>query len=231
MLDTAVSSNQCLGGYAYRGGGFASGGGIWMNGGALTIEGTTIESNLADGVSGPWEAGSGGGLLVGSGARFVAVNSTLSGNRADYDEAMTVGLGASAVFYNSTIAFNSTDENHSAFGIRSDSEVTLGHTIVANQGRCAGSVRSLGYNLFGPDFGCSIEGSAIGDVIGVDPELHPLSDNGGPTMTHALSDTSPALDAGDPSGCVGEDGRPLTRDQRGWARPVETCDIGAFERE
>jgi len=231
ITDSAVSGNACRGGFAQVGGGFASGGGVWLEGGALTIAGTTIDNNLADGVSGPWEAGAGGGLVVLLDARFIAVNSTISGNRADYTGAMEVGLRASAAFYSSTIAFNSIDENNSAMNIRSDSEVTFSHTIVANAGRCYGSVRSLGYNVFGPNFGCNINGDVNGDIADVDPLLELLADNGGPTMTHAISETSPAFDAGDPAGCVGEDGEPLASDQRGAARPVGVCDIGAVEMQ
>jgi hypothetical protein len=55
--------------------------------------------------------------------------------------------------------------------------------------------------------------------------LGPLADNGGPTQTHALLPSSPAIDAGDNNGC------PPT-DQRGVARPSGlACDIGAYEVE
>jgi hypothetical protein len=57
----------------------------------------------------------------------------------------------------------------------------------------------------------------------VDPQLQRLASNGGPTLTHALSPNSPAIDAGDNAQC------PDT-DQRGVPRPVGSgCDIGAFE--
>ena len=38
-----------------------------------------------------------------------------------------------------------------------------------------------------------------GNIVGIDPMLGPLQDNGGPTFTHAPSSGSPAIDAGDPS--------------------------------
>jgi hypothetical protein len=56
-----------------------------------------------------------------------------------------------------------------------------------------------------------------GDAI-----VGPLADNGGDTFTHALLDSSPAIDAGTDAGC------PAT-DQRGRLR-LGICDIGAFER-
>ena len=60
--------------------------------------------------------------------------------------------------------------------------------------------------------------------ITADPLLGVLKNNGGPTETHAISvDTSPAVDAGDPSFCP-----PPATDQRGVPRDA-LCDIGAFE--
>ena len=63
----------------------------------------------------------------------------------------------------------------------------------------------------------------------INPQLGPLQDTGGPTFTHALLSTSPAIDAG------GNTGAPAT-DQRGFPRIVDgngdgtaTIDIGAFE--
>jgi cysteine-rich repeat protein len=230
ITNSSVSGNLVRGGLGPVGGGFASGGGILVEGGELIVEGTTIDSNLAEGMTGRFKAGAGGGLKLLLDARFIAVNSTISGNSADFGEALEQRLGASAAFYNTTIAFNSTEDDRSALLIY-DGEVTLKHTIVANAGRCVGSVVSQGYNVLGPNFGCAVEGDTTGDQTAVDPQLQPLADNGGPTMTHAISETSPALDMGDPAGCGGEDGVAFTTDQRGMARPVGVCDIGAFERQ
>lgn len=63
---------------------------------------------------------------------------------------------------------------------------------------------------------------ALGDQIGVDPQLGPLQDNGGGTFTRALLGDSPAIDAADPALC------PAT-DQRGLGR-FGSCDVGAYER-
>src|SRR5262249_11791067 len=70
-------------------------------------------------------------------------------------------------------------------------------------------------------------GVGAGDLVGVDPMLGPLQDNGGPTLTHALLADSPAIDAGDDSVLAF-----LTTDQRGPGFPRKSCahvDIGAFE--
>ena len=63
------------------------------------------------------------------------------------------------------------------------------------------------------------------NLLGVNPRLRPLRDNGGPTKTHALQPASPAIDAG-------SNPRALNTDQRGEGFPRtrgEATDIGAFE--
>jgi len=68
-----------------------------------------------------------------------------------------------------------------------------------------------------------------GDQINTDPLLGPLQNNGGPTLTHALSPPSPAINAGDPSFTP-----PPNDDQRGspFVRVFNgRIDIGSFEAE
>jgi hypothetical protein len=94
-----------------------------------------------------------------------------------------------------------------------------------------------GYNLIENTTGCTITGDTTGDVTGASASLGPLQNNGGQTLTHALQAASPAIDAGNPAGCVDQNNAPLTTDQRGYIRPVDgdsnasaICDMGAFER-
>jgi hypothetical protein len=77
-----------------------------------------------------------------------------------------------------------------------------------------------GYNL---DSGTSCGfGTANNSLSSTNPMLGALTDNGGPTMTHALLEGSPAIDKGNSFGA--------TTDQRGVARPQGAApDIGAFE--
>ena len=55
-----------------------------------------------------------------------------------------------------------------------------------------------------------------------------------PAQTMALLPGSPAIDAGNPSGCTDSVGQLLTTDQRGQPRPDKEdtggCDMGAYER-
>ena len=73
--------------------------------------------------------------------------------------------------------------------------------------------------------GGEVFGTISGDhnLIGLDPRLGPLADNGGPTLTMALLPDSPAIDAG-----ISVPG--VDTDQRGVARPQGPApDLGAFE--
>lgn len=92
-----------------------------------------------------------------------------------------------------------------------------------------------GFSLIDNTAGATINATTPGsNVTGLNPQLGPLADNGGPTATMALTETSPALDAGDGTGAK--------HDQRGDRRPIELpgianssapgadgSDIGAFE--
>jgi hypothetical protein len=78
----------------------------------------------------------------------------------------------------------------------------------------------VGWNLTA-DRSCGISGP--GDLTATDPQLGPLQDNGGPTLTRAPSVSSPAIDAMFTCALV---------DQRGITRPQgAACDVGAVERE
>ena len=190
-------------------------GGAISNNGNLTLNGSTLSANTA--------SGNGGGLFNASTATLN--NSTLSGNTATSSGG---GLynATTATLLHATLALNSAT---SGGGLYNTGNATLTSTLLSANtfNNCAGSLAivSTGTNL---DSGTSC-GFGAGDLSNADPLLGALTDNGGPTATHALSTSSPAIDAADNSGC------PAT-DQRGVARPVDgngdsvaVCDIGAFE--
>ena len=85
---------------------------------------------------------------------------------------------------------------------------------------------SRGHNLEDAQ-SCALNGS--GDQSGVDPQLAPLSDNGGPTPTMALLPSSPAIDAADPSVCPNVDQRGQSGRADGNLDGTFACDIGAYE--
>jgi hypothetical protein len=117
--------------------------------------------------------------------------------------------------------------NVPAFGgtlrLQPGGEITLANTLI--EGDCDlefGAVVSMGGNLESPGDTCSLADPS--DQVDVaDPGIAPLADNGGPTLTRALTAESPGIDAGLAAHC------PST-DQRGVARPQGAgCDVGAFE--
>jgi hypothetical protein len=118
-------------------------------------------------------------------------------------------------------------------GINNDVELTLlSNTIVSGNGdlNCGGTVAvgSLGYNLEDAD-DCGL--AEEGDQPNTDAMLGALSDNGGPTETHALLTSSPAIDTGDGLACPDTDQRGVARPQDGDNDGTAGCDIGAFELE
>jgi hypothetical protein len=112
---------------------------------------------------------------------------------------------------NTIVAGNAADEG----------EVLELNALVASN--CAGEEPvSDGHNLENADT-CGFDGA--GDLANTDPKLGALADNGGPTLTHALLEGSPAIDK-----AAGGTSCPAT-DQRGTTRPQGPgCDIGAYER-
>jgi predicted outer membrane repeat protein len=189
----------------------AFGGGIY-NGGVLTISNSTFSGNVATGGQGnSFVPTNGGGIASFSGALTIISNSTISGNAA-------VG------------------KVHPSFGggIWGTGTATLQNCVVANNsgGNCRGTMTSDGYNL-SSDGTCNFNNS--GDLNNTDPKLGTLQNNGGPTQTQALLSGSPAIDAGNPSGCTDGKGHLLKTDQRGKPRPdkedTSGCDMGAYERQ
>ena len=175
--------------------------GFWVNGGGIYNGGTLTLNNST--VSGNTTTHGAGGIYNAPGATATLTNVTVSGNTA------AVGISPGVVG-----------------GIGNGGDATLKNTIVANNtpDDCSGSITSAGHNLIEDTTGCTIGGDTTGNIIGFDPLLGPLQDNGGPTQTHALLAGSPAIDTGS-SACP-----PPATDQRGVARPQgAACDIGAFE--
>jgi len=75
----------------------------------------------------------------------------------------------------------------------------------------------------------SKEGIQERENINSDPLLGPLEDNGGFTLTRALLEGSPAIDAGDISVCPLTDQRLFFRPVDGNSDGIEGCDMGAYE--
>jgi CSLREA domain-containing protein len=194
-----------------------SGGGGMTSSGGLTRVNSTVSGNSA--------LGSGGGLVVGSGSSAALFNVTISDNIANADSDIT-GSGGGIRIASGTVSFQNTiiagNQNNAGSG-----------TIHPD---CSGTFDSLDYNLIEETTGCTLNGQTAHNLTGVDPLLEPLDLTGLGTFTHKLPAGSPAIDAGDSSGCEDQNGDDLTIDQRGFVRPVNgnaspdvVCDIGAYE--
>ena len=170
--------------------------------------------------------GSGGGVR---GNAVTINNSTISGNTHHYGLGCTIS-GSGVTLSNTTISGNVAGNGYVVLC----ATATLQNSIVANNSgaNCGSGVTSNGYNM-SSDSSCNF--SKSGDRNNTDPLLGPLQNNGGPTQTKALLPGSPAIDAGNPSGCRGGNGQLLTTDQRGQPRPDHEdsvgCDMGAYERQ
>ena len=192
----------------------AYGGGLLMREGAL--ENSTItENRTSSGAVGTGLNSNGaaltpfgGGLDVTPGPGIALISDTFGGNVAS-----PAGGG-----------------NGGNIATSAGAQVTLFDTIVArgvaaNGADCIGTVSDGGHNLEdGAASQCGLS-AAKHDLIGVDPQLASLEDNGGPTRTLALRAGSPAIDAGPSAGCAMTDQRGEPRPDKGERR----CDIGAYE--
>jgi hypothetical protein len=252
MTNSTVSNNRSGTGAVFgaRGG---VGGGI-ANSGTLTVVNSTINGN-ATGDSDTTSSGTSGGGIFSSFTLNVQ-NTTISGNStgaSSSSSGLGGGISASlATISNCTITGN-TAFNGNGSGVSGTSSTKVRNTIIAgNPGNSEvrGTLSSQGRNLIGKSDGTNGFTNGInGDQVGtlgspLNPQLGSLANNGGPTMTHALLTSSPALDAGD--NCVTQAAHcgdasivQLTSDQRGFNRIVDgpdadttaTVDIGAYEAQ
>jgi CSLREA domain-containing protein len=195
-----VQNSTLVGNVARNAAGAGQGGAIENTGGNLTLANVTVSDN---------DSVSGGGIFSSGNATTSLNHVTITLNTANYGGGWhTVAGTGLARIENSIVAGNTA-----ALG-------SQGHDVF-------NAVSSLGFNLVGNALGSS--GWVASDLLGVDPLLEALADNGGPTWTHALLNGSPAADAANPNSA-------LATDQRGELRPrdvngdvVFRADIGAYE--
>jgi beta-glucanase (GH16 family) len=214
LIDSSVTNNHA----AWSGGGVYS----FFNS-TTTIVRSTISGNVSNDV--------GGGIR--SLGNMTVTNSTISGNTS-------TGWHGGAIFHtdgameilNSTIANNIAPDyapsavfigsfNAAVPSLKLTNTIITGNHWYACEQHAAGTVTlTSGGNNLVQDGSCSPVAS---DLINADAQIGSLANNGGPTLTHALSPGSPAIDAADDAVC------PAT-DQRGVTRPQGArCDIGAYE--
>ena len=259
VIDSIVSGNRAADESAAK---VNHGGGLHnKDGGSLVVTDTAVQDNFAEDDGGGLRNDTGEVEIVGStfsgnespGAGGIRnndtmslTNSTVSGNSGSIGAGILNAADATLELSNVTLSDNSATTR--AGGLRNTGTATLRNTIAAGnsaplESDCStGSVGvfvSDGYNLFGAGTGCApiatdqtvLPADVFTQVLG------PLQANGGLTHTHALLGGSPALDTGDPSGCVDDLGALLVTDQRGFDRPQDAlgsglrCDVGAYEQQ
>lgn len=245
---TTVANNNAYGGGGVydpseccSDGGIASGGGIYSESGSVHVTSTTFVRNFAFGGYGLYGRGGdafGGGA---SGTNLYFVNCTFSQNEAiagsgrDPQDVHSYGGQINADGLVDLRSCTVVSGNAAIAAGVSATTIRIQNTIIADNGPSssgdvAGILVSLGHNL--------IEGllspPSTTDIVGLNPMLGPLQDNGGPTFTHLPLAGSPAIDAGF--------GGELRVDQRGFARTKDNLtftnaqdgdgtDIGAVELE
>jgi hypothetical protein len=221
--------------YGYNGfdGLQGDGGGLYSySNSQMSISSSTVSDN---------NARNGGGINNNSDATATLYNSTISGNYAVAHGGGIYGEDPSTMEMTfSTVTDNTVPLYGDGGGFWYYGTFTITNNIIAGNHSnvnynedCRGFPTSLGYNIIGIDWSGCIEAIPwlLTDQVGtkgvpIDPVLNALADNGGPTQTHELDLTSPAVDQipNGVSGCIVN----VTKDQR-YVKRYDDCDIGAFE--
>ena len=185
----------------------AFGGGVRSQGGTSLTD-VTIRNNQASAHAGILDTGSlnlnrvtlsgntgttgAGAVALGAGGFTSFTNVTMTGNSGGSSNGVGALLvnGRNVVLNNVTISGNSGGTG-GAGGIHQFSGadvITVRNSIVANNsgGDCRGTIVSGDYNLIQNTAGCTITGATTNNIIGQNPNLAPLADNGGLTDTMAL---------------------------------------------
>ncbi len=236
------------------------GGGIYNSAGSnslalVTVLASTLNGNMARDAGGIYNSGDGYGK-----ATLMVHNSTISGNSAesrgggiynqgdfDFDTKTAITSGVTVVL-NSTFSDNSASQGGAIHNFLGKVEIGSSILMYGDQGfnienssfvqptyTRRGTINSLGFNVIN-DFSLRDAGFLFfgPDQNNTDPVLGPLQNNGGPTLTHALLPSSPAID-------WGTNFLASATDQRGFARTVDNpgitnalgrgdgTDAGAFE--
>jgi len=216
-----VSSSPTLTNVTFSGNSATNGGGMYnYYSSHPTLTNVTFSGNSA----------SGGGGIFNYVSSPALTNVTFSGNIATNGGGMH-NYGGNSTLTNVTFSVNSAINGGGLYN--NASSPTLINVILSNStsgGDCFNDSSTLNANsknnlIEDASNACGLINGVNGNIIGSDPMLDSLANNGGSTATFALWPGSPAIDAGDDTSCPADD-------QRGATRPQGThCDIGAYEND
>lgn len=212
-----------------------AGGGAIFNAGTLNVSKTVFSANMAtDGTGSEFHYG--GAIFNNGNATLTVNNSSFDGNQVSaLGGAIFNNVGGTVRLNNNTISGNGALDGGGVFNLGSIEELKS-NIINGNQNNpfAGGNFPDLGLGKMNGTIGIGV-GNIVGhsnghgldpatNQFGVDPQLGPLQNNGGPTPSlRPDPDTSPAKDKGDNS--LG-----LRFDQRGFFRTLEGgTDVGAAE--
>lgn len=224
LRNSTLSGNQANG---KAGLAISSGGGLFLTGSTLSMNNSTVSGNNTNDSGDPINS-QGGGIKITGASDLILIANTITNNSAG-DE---IGGGGIYIEFPATIS----ELTSNIVAKNSDGGDAAGQDIVddslvppINIG--ALTIAAANNNLVGVDLYSGLVNGVNGNIVGtvsspVDPMIGPLADNGGPTKTHALLATSPAVN-------VGANPINATFDQRGagFLRevPPGEPDMGAFE--
>lgn len=208
------------------------GGGIFASSSTILIN-STLSGNKADYRGGAIEFGNSSQVIL-----LDLSNVTITNNRANLGDQYTSG-GAGGIMKWDT---NDVVQVRNSI-IAGNIDEGLPNNTVYSANDCHGNFSSDGFNIIGDNQNCSgfvngVKNDKVGTLASpFNPKLNALANNGGFIHTHSLQAGSAAIDGGNTLGCKDRFGTLLTRDQRGFARPVNGgsghlfCDIGAHEQD
>jgi hypothetical protein len=236
ISSSTISGNTAIGG-----------GGLYNLAATATVSTSTISGNHSQ--------ATGGGIRNDVGSSLTILNSTISGNSAGTDGGGVSSENNSTVsIVNSTFSANTAGMFGGGINLASNTLKATNATITNNRADADGDGIGKGGGVYNTSVvpgvifhntivagnfvgkgttddnlaGNPIDAASSFNLIGGNPLLGPLQNNGGPTKTHALLTGSPAINAGSnakiPAG-VTQDQRLVFRISGG------TVDIGAVERQ
>lgn len=223
-------------------GGVGSGGAI-QTANTLTVTNATFAANRvvggAGGNGGAGGAGTAPGIGGGGGNGASGQGGAISHSGAGMLTATNVTIARNSAAGAAGGMGNGTGDGAGGVGIGGGIRNGLGISVtlknallaanIAGDGNCGGTpVQDGGFNL---DFDPSTTCNFVNNAQSGDPVLGSLVDHGGPTPTLDIAPGGTAAGTGDPTVCAATTGAAPVGglDQRGLARPVVRCSIGAFE--